>query len=135
MIPHMHASVYINNYKVGFVLHPAQAVWPTLSYQAVTAMVFSASQLPFYSSNPRLRTEMLEEIDMQSISVASAFSGLMLGTLKDFRVRWTYAGAALCSLAPIFPCHLQGDNWVYRLAAPLPICIYFASQPAVRDGR
>lgn len=109
------------------MLPPAQAVWPTLSYQAVTAMVFSATQLSFYSSNTRLCTEMLEEMDMQSISIASAFSDLMLATLKDFRIQWMYAGAALCSLAPIFPCPLQGDNWVYSFAAPVPTP--FASHP------
>lgn len=131
----MHTSVHINSNKVGFVLYPAQAVWPTLSCQAVTAMGFSAIQLLFYSSNTHLCTEMLEEMDMQSISTASAFSGLMLRTLKGFRFQWVYAGATFCSLVPIFPCPVQGDNRVYRLAARVLTCICFTSQPAVRDGR
>lgn len=77
---------------------------PKLTCQAVTGMAFSATQLSFYFSITRLYTEMLEEMDMQSISIANAFSDLMLGILKDCRIWWMYAGATLCSLVPVFPC-------------------------------
>lgn len=79
-------------------------LWPMLTCQTATAMAFSATQLSFYSSITRLCTEMMEEMDMQSISIASAFSDPMLGMLKDSRIWWMYAGATLCSLVPVFPC-------------------------------
>lgn len=67
-------------------------LWPKLTCQAVTGMAFSTTQLSFYFSITCLCTEMLEEMDMQSISIANAFSDLMLGMLKDCRIWWMYAG-------------------------------------------
>lgn len=105
-----------------------------MAYAELPSYGFSAIQLSFYSSNTRPCTEILEKMDMQSMSIASVFSDLMLGMLKDFRIWWMYVGAMLCSLVPIFPCPLQRDNWVYRLAVPVPAWICFASQQAVWDG-
>lgn len=55
-----------------------------------------------------LRTALLEQRDTQSIGAASAFSDVMLGMLKDFGIRWMYAGTTLRHLAPVFPCPLLG---------------------------